>query len=312
MLAFSVRRLLTGLITVFAVSLLSFFVFNALPGNPAQIMLGMDADKSAIERLEKELNLNEPALTRYFLWIGALFKGDLGYSIGYKKPVSEVIISSLEPTASITLMSILIATLVSFPLGIISARHHNKALDYMISAFSQIGLIIPGFWLGILLLLMFSVQLELFPSGGYIPLCEDLRGWASSIALPSLSLGIISSSVLIRMIRSSIIGNMNEDYARTATGKGLSSAKVLRKHVLKNAMIPVLSMFGLQAAAILAGTIIIESVFSIPGIGRLLLYSVQRRDLPVVQGIVIWIAVITIGINFTMDIVHMYIDPRIR
>lgn len=312
MLAFSVRRLLTGLITVFAVSLLSFFVFNSLPGNPAQIMLGMDADKSAIERLEKELNLDKPAIIRYFIWIGNLLKGDLGNSIGYKKPVSEVIISALPPTISITLMSIVIAALFSFPLGIYSAKQHNKPIDYIITAFSQIGLIIPGFWLGILLLMMFSVQMKLFPSGGYVPLCEDWFGWIRSITLPSLSLGMISSSVLIRMIRSSIIGNMNEDYARTATGKGLSANKVLRKHVLKNAMIPVLSVFGLQVAAILAGTIIIETVFSIPGIGRLLLYSVQRRDLPVVQGIVIWIAIVTIVINFTMDIVHMYLDPRIR
>jgi peptide/nickel transport system permease protein len=185
-------------------------------------------------------------------------------------------------------------------------------MDYLITSISQIGLIIPGFWLGILFLLLFSVRFHLFPSGGYIPMTVNIFEWLKSIILPALSLAIISSSVLIRMIRSSIIENMNEDYARTATGKGVSERRVFNKHILKNAMIPVLSVFGLQIASILAGTIIIESVFSIPGIGRLLLYSVQRRDLPVVQGVVIWMAVVTILINFIMDMVHMTIDPRIR
>jgi len=312
MLSFAIRRLLTGIITVFAVSLLSFFVFNALPGNPAEVILGMDADKSAVENLERELNLDKPSVLRYFLWIGNLITGDLGYSTGYKKPVTGVILSSLPPTLSITLLSVLLTALISFPLGILSAQKHNKLTDYLITSLSQIGLIIPGFWLGIIFLLIFSVQLDLFPSGGYVPLGVNLFDWLRSITLPALSLSIISSSVLIRMIRSSIIENMNEDYARTATGKGVSYNRVFNKHILKNAMIPVLSVFGLQVAAILAGTIIIESVFSIPGMGRLLLYSVQRRDLPVVQGVVLWIAIITILINFIMDLVHMMIDPRIR
>ena len=312
MLSFAIRRILTGFITVLAVSLLSFFVFNALPGNPAEVILGLDADQSAIDNLERELNLDKPVVLRYFFWIGNLFKGDLGQSTGYKKPVTEVIISSLPPTISITLLSVLLTTLISFPLGIISARKHNKFLDYLITSVSQIGLIIPGFWLGILFLLVFSVRFNLLPSGGYVPMKTDVIEWLKSVILPALSLAIISSSVLIRMIRSSIIEIMNEDYARTATGKGVSQRRVFNKHILKNAMIPVLSIFGLQVASILAGTIIIESVFSIPGMGRLLLYSVQRRDLPVVQGVVIWIAVITILINFIMDMVHMAIDPRIR
>ncbi|MDN5360329.1 MAG: peptide/nickel transport system permease protein [Thermotogaceae bacterium] len=312
MLSFAIRRLLTGIITVFAVSLLSFFVFNALPGNPAQVILGLDADQSAIENLERELNLDKPVVLRYFFWLGDLIKGDLGDSTGYKKPVTEVIISSLPPTLSITILSLLLTTLISFPLGILSAKKHNKFMDYLITSISQIGLIIPGFWLGILFLLLFSVRFHLFPSGGYVPMTVNIFEWLKSIILPALSLAIISSSVLIRMIRSSIIENMNEDYARTATGKGVSERRVFNKHILKNAMIPVLSVFGLQIASILAGTIIIESVFSIPGIGRLLLYSVQRRDLPVVQGVVIWMAVVTILINFIMDMVHMTIDPRIR
>lgn len=312
MLSFAIRRLLTGIITVFAVSLLSFFVFNALPGNPAQVMLGLDADQSAIENLEKELNLDKPATLRYFYWIGELIRGDFGFSISYQKPVIQVIADSLPPTISITLLSIALTVLISFPLGIFSARRHHKWADYLITTLSQIGLIIPGFWLGILFLLVFSVQLNLFPSAGYVPLRINVIDWLRSIILPSLSLASISSAVLIRMIRNSIIENMNEDYARTATGKGVTQRHVFTKHILKNAMIPVLSIFGLQVASILAGTIIIESVFSIPGMGRLLLYSVQRRDLPVVQGVVIWIAVVTILVNFIMDIIHMAIDPRIR
>ncbi len=312
MLSFAIRRFFTGIITVFACSLLSFFVFNALPGNPAEVILGMDADKGAVENLERELNLDKPATLRYFLWIGNLLRGDLGYSTGYKKPVTRVILSSLPPTLSITLLSVILTVFISFPLGILSAQRHNKFTDYLITSISQIGLIIPGFWLGILFLLVFSVQLKLLPSGGYVPIDVNVFEWLKSITLPALSLAIISSSVLIRMIRSAIIENMNEDYARTATGKGVSRQRVFNKHILKNAMIPVLSVFGLQVAAILAGTIIIESVFSIPGMGRLLLYSVQRRDLPVVQGVVLWIAIITILINFFMDMMHMAIDPRIR
>ena len=312
MLSFAIRRLLTGMITVFAVSLLSFFVFNALPGNPAQVMLGLDADQSAIENLERELNLDKPVTLRYFYWIGDLLRGDFGFSISYRKPVIQVIADSLPPTLSITLLSIVLTVLISFPLGILSAQKHHKWTDYLITSLSQIGLIIPGFWLGIIFLLIFSVQLNLLPSAGYVSLRVSFFDWLRSIILPSLSLAIISSAVLIRMIRNSIIENMNEDYARTATGKGITQRRVFTKHILKNAMIPVLSLFGLQVASILAGTIIIESVFSIPGMGRLLLYSVQRRDLPVVQGVVIWIAVVTILINFFMDIIHMAIDPRIR
>src|SRR6056297_2002621 len=193
MLSFAIRRLITGIITVFAVSLLSFFVFNALPGNPAEVILGLDADQSAIKNLERSLNLDKPVALRYFFWLGGLFKGDLGQSIGYQKPVTTVILSSLPPTLSITILSLVLTTLIAFPLGILSARKHHKFLDYLITGLSQIGLIIPGFWLGILFLLVFSVRFHLLPSGGYIPLTVNIFEWLKSVILPAFSLAVISS-----------------------------------------------------------------------------------------------------------------------
>ncbi len=305
-------RVFTGMITVLAVSLLSFFIFNALPGDPARVILGMDADEAAVQELREDMGLDRPVVMRYFKWIADFARGDMGESFGYERPVGAVIRETLPPTISLTLVSTAIAILLSFPLGIMAAKKQNKLPDFLISVFSQAGIVIPGFWLGILLLLLFSVKLGVLPAGGYIPLQEDPFGWFRSILLPSLSLGIISSAVLTRMIRTSILETMNADYTRTAMSKGISRKRLFSKHILKNAMIPVLNVLGLQTATILAGTIIIENVFSIPGLGRTLLMAVQRRDLPVVQGIVVWIALITIIINFTVDIFHMLLDPRIR
>jgi len=300
------------MVTVLSVTLISFFIFNIIPGDPARIILGYDADDSAVNSLREKLDLDSPLSIRYVNWFTGILKGDFGESIGYKKPVTEIISESLEPTVSITFLSLIISLVISIPLGIKSAIKHNKNTDLIITVSSQIGVVIPSFWLGILLLMVFSQYLRIFPFGSYTNFGDNFFEWLKSIILPSLSLGLISSSVLTRVVRSSFLENMKEDYVRTAKSKGLFRSKIIYKHIFKNSLIPILTMAGLQLASIIAGTIIIENVFSIPGLGRLLLYSVQRRDLPVVQGIVLWIALTTVIVNLIVDLIHLIADPRLR
>ncbi len=311
-MSFIIRRIVTGMITIFSVTLISFFVFNLIPGDTARIILGFDADETAVSNLREELGLNSPLSVRYFDWFLDVLRGDLGDSIGYKQPVTDIIADTVSPTISITIFSLIISMLLSLPLGILAALKHNKKSDILITSVSQIGVVIPSFWLGIILLLIFSQNLKLFPYGSYTDITENFSDWLKSIFLPSLSLGLISSAVLTRVIRSSVLENMKEDFIRTAKSKGLKESRIIYKHVLKNSLTPILTVTGLQIASILAGTIIIENVFSIPGMGRLLLYSVQRRDLPVVQGVVLWIAMITVIVNIAVDILQIAIDPRLR
>ncbi|HPE68039.1 MAG TPA: ABC transporter permease [Thermotogota bacterium] len=306
------RRLLTGLLTVLAVSVLTFFVFSLVPGDPAQVILGLDASDEAIEALRIKMRLDLPVGVRFFFWFGNLLRGDFGDSTGYHRPVIGVLLEAAGPTLSITLLSGALTLLVSFLLGVWAFRKPNSLRDFLVRFFSQTGLVIPSFWLGILLLLFFSQKLGWFPSGSYTPIGESPGKWLRSIFLPSFSLMLVSTAILTRIIRNALLDNSREDFVRTAKSKGVEPAVVLRKHILKNAMVPIVTVFGLQLTSILAGTIIIENIFSIPGLGRLLLTAVGRRDLPLVQGIVLWIGFFTIAINIATDILHAMLDPRVE
>ncbi|HNW47805.1 MAG TPA: ABC transporter permease [Thermotogota bacterium] len=305
------KRLITGFITILAVALLTFFIFNLLPGDPALVMLGLDADSEVLSALRKELNLEAPAILRFGHWIADLASGDFGRSITYRKPVTQVIVESLPPTLSITIVGSALTLVLSLFLGILAFKRHNRWFDYALTLGSQLGIVIPSFWMGILLLFVFTLKLEWFPFGQYAPLRTGFFSWLRTIFLPSLSVSLVAISMMMRMVRSSLLENAREDFVRTAKSKGVPERKIVYKHILKNALGPIVTLFGLQISSILAGTIVIENVFSIPGIGRLLLLAVQRRDLPVVQGVVLWIATMTVLINIVTDFVHMLLDPRV-
>jgi peptide/nickel transport system permease protein len=241
-----------------------------------------------------------------------LAMGDMGRSIHYDISIRSLILSRLQVTLPLTILSMIFAIFLSIPLGTYSSLHRNRIGDYGIMIFSQIGLAVPGFWAGILLILLFAVTLHWFPSGGFRPWLINPISTLQSLILPALSLGLVRAAVLTRMTRSSMLEVLGEDYIRTAKSKGLPKRMVVYKHAFRNAIIPVVTIIGLQVSDLLAGAVIIENVFHLPGIGRLVFEAIGQRDLPVVQAVVLFITVIIIFINFVIDIVYRYLDPRIR
>jgi peptide/nickel transport system permease protein len=299
------------ILTLIMVSLIIFFVFQLLPGNPAQIILGLDADEQQIRNLEQALGLNRPVTERYIDWIAGVFQGDLGKSLRYQLPVSEVLADRIPVTMSIAVFSMLLTVLVGFPLGILIARTDGKFISVFLSMITQLGISIPSFWFGFMLILLFSVILKWFPAFGYVPWSEDFFGALRAYFLPSLAIAISNIAVVIRYLRNTILDQKKMDYVRTATCKGLSERTILYRHVLRNAFIPVLTIIGLITADTLGGSIIIENVFALPGLGNLLVQSITSRDFPLVQSMVLYIAVIVLVINFIIDLLYKLIDPRI-
>jgi peptide/nickel transport system permease protein len=249
---------------------------------------------------------------QYLSYMKNLSIGDMGRSIRYDIPVRSLILSRLQVTIPLAILSILFAVFLSIPMGTYSSLHRNRIGDYGIMVFSQIGLAVPAFWAGILLILLFAVTLHWFPAGGFQPWLTDPLRALQSLLLPALSLGLVRAAVLTRMTRSSMLEVLGEDYIRTARSKGMPERIVVYKHAFRNAIIPVVTIIGLQAGDLLAGAIIIENVFHLPGVGRLVFEAIGQRDLPVVQGIVLFITTIIVSINFMIDIVYRYLDPRIR
>lgn len=312
MLAFLGRRFLVLLATLFLVSGMIFVVLKIIPGDPAQIILGIEANPENLQELRQKLGLDQPLLIQYGQWLKALARGDFGHSLTYDLPVRTLIISRLEVTIPLALMSIFLAIILSLPLGIYAAVHRHHPGDYGVMVFSQLGLAIPAFWAGILLILLFAVKLQWFSAGGFSPWLETPGGAFKSLLLPALSLGLIRAAVLARLTRSCLLEALGEDYIRTARSKGLSEKIVIYKHALRNALIPVITIAGLQMGELLAGAIVIENVFHLPGLGRLIFLAINQRDLPVVQGVGVLIAFAIVLINFIVDIIYGLVDPRIR
>jgi peptide/nickel transport system permease protein len=277
------------IVALVLISLLVFLAIRVVPGDPAQIMLGTEADPASLHALRERLGLNEPFYVQYGTWINGLLTGRLGESIRYGTPIGELIVSRFAVTGPLALLAIVIALGLGIPLGIFAATHRNRLGDYGVMAFAQLGLAVPAFWAGILLMLLFSVQLRWFPAGGFIPWSKSVGGALRSIFLPALSLGVIHAAVIARLTRSTLLEVMGEDYIRTARGKGLVERIVLYKHALRNALIPIITVLGLQFASLLGGTIVIENVFYLPGLGRLAYQAINTRDLPVVQDVVLLI-----------------------
>ncbi len=308
---FVVRRLLTVAPTVLVVATVTFIALQVIPGDIAVLMLGIDARPEDVARLRAEFGLDRPVLARYLDWLGNLVSGNLGTSITYREPVARLIAPRIPVTFSVAFAAMLIALTVALPLGITAARRAWSPVDLAVLAGSQLGLAVPTFWMGILLLLGFAAALPIFPLQGYVAFTYDPIQWVRHLALPALALGIERAAALARMVRASVLDELNRDYVRTARGKGLAGSYVLRRHVLFNALIPVLTVAGLQLGFLLGGTIILEQVFGLPGLGRLLLQGIYARDTAVVQGAVVTIAVSFALLNTLVDMLYAVVDPRI-
>ncbi len=309
---FLAKRFMTFVITMLGTSVVIFCVLEVLPGDPALTILGVDAPDSAVLALREKLGLDRPALVRYLEWIFGFITGDLGTSYTYSVPVSELIGVRLLLTGPLALISMAITVLIAVAMGVFAAARHNKVGDYGVMGFSQLGIAVPNFWFGILLILLLAVELRWFRAGGFPGWERDALGSLKALVLPAIALATVQAAILTRVTRSAVLEVAREDFVRTARAKGLSRRATLWGHVLRNAMIPMITIMGVQFANLLAGTIVIESVFSLPGLGRLIFNSISNRDLIAVMSMTMMLAGMVITVNFIVDLLYAVIDPRIR
>jgi peptide/nickel transport system permease protein len=306
------KRLVHSMFVIFFVATVVFAAVRSIPGDPARLMLGGDADPAALEALQRELGLNQPLYVQYFRWLGRILRGDLGESIRTGQSVLELLLQVAEPTLSIAGVGMAIALTIAIPTGIISAVKRYEIEDYISTLVAFFGISMPAFWIGIVLILVVGVNVETIPTFGYTPLEEGVVPWFQSIILPSLAVGVPYGGILMRMMRSSMLEVLNQDYMRTARAKGLSTNLVLFKHGLQNALIPVVTLAGIFLAVVLGGVVAVEIVFGIRGLGRLLIGSINRRDFPVIQGTVIVISFAFVFMNLIVDVLYTMINPRIQ
>lgn len=306
------KKLLSMLLALLAASFIFFLVFDIIPGDPAVARLGTNATPERLETLREEMGLNRPFLVRYGSWLAGFVRGDFGVSYSYNIPVSDMILEKLPVSVTMTVMSFLMVWLLSMPLGLLCARFEGKRLDTVICAAGQIMMSVPPFFSGILITLIFGMAMGLFVPGGFVSYDKSITGFLSSLFFPALSIAIPKAAMSVKLLRSSLITEKGKDYTRTAYSRGNTHMQVLYRHVLRNALVPVTTFFAMALADILTGSIIAEQVFSIPGLGRILLTSIMNRDYPVVQAIIMLMAAVVIVINFIADILCRRLDPRIE
>ncbi len=312
MALFLVKRLITLVATLFGTSVAVFLVLDVLPGNAAQLLMGPDASPEAVAALAAKLGLDQPALTRYLHWIAGLLTGDLGTSYAYGSPVGALIAQRLAVTVPLAVMAMALTVALALAAGVYAASRHRRAGDWGVMTLTQVGIAIPNFWFAILLILLFSVHLRWFSAGGFPGWEDGLVEGLKALLLPALSLAVVQAAILARITRSSVLEVLREDFVRTARAKGASPRRVLWGHALRNAMIPVVTVMGLQFAELLAGTIVVESVFQLPGLGRLVFQSIANRDLVVVRNCVMLLAAMVVIVNFVVDLLYAAIDPRVK
>jgi peptide/nickel transport system permease protein len=312
MLSFIVRRIFYLIPVLLIVSVMVFTIFRMIPGDPVDAFLGMEQDPQVRSTLWAQFGLDKPLPVQYFYWVNNLLHGNFGKSLSIQKNVLTLLSEKIPNTIYLACSSVFISILIAIPAGIVAATRRKKAEDYAAMTFALLGISIPGFWLGIMFILIFSLYLGWFPSMGFVsPFKDPLRSlW--HLALPALSLGWLQAAIITRLTRSSMLDVLNREYVRTARAQGHSEKKVVFRYALKNALIPVVTVVGLRLAALLGGTIVIEQIFSWPGVGLLLLQAIYARDYPLVQGAVLIIAVGFVLINLLVDIAYQLIDPRIR
>ena len=316
MLLFLLKRLATLLATLAVASVVVFAVLELLPGNAAEVILGDTATPESLAALEQKLGLDRPAAERYTQWVAGLLQGRTAESISYGVPTAELVAERLQVTLPLALLAMAITTVLALGLGMYAASRHNRLGDVGVMAASQLGIAIPNFWFAILLILLFAVQLQWVSAGGFPGWSEDDGGgfWPGlqALLLPSIALALVQAAILARVTRSAVLEVMREDFVRTARAKGLSRRQALWRHVLRNAMIPVVTVAGLQFANLITGTIVVENVFVLPGIGRLVFQAISNRDLVVVRDVVMLLAAVVVVVNFCVDVLYALIDPRLR
>ena len=313
---FVLRRLLSFVLTLLATSAVVFAVLELLPGNAAQVILGETATPESIAAMEDKLGLNQPAATRYLSWMGGMLQGQTGLSISYDTPTAQLMAERMQVTLPLAVMAMVLTVALALALGIYAASQQNKAGDVGVMTLSQLGLALPNFWLAILLILLFAVHLEWVSAGGFPGWSEDDGGGVGegikALLLPAMALAAVQTAILTRVTRSAVLDTLREDFVRTARAKGLSRRQVLWGHVLRNAMIPVLTVMGLQFGNLITSAIVIENVFVLPGIGRLIFQAIANRDLIVVRDVVMLLSALVILINFLIDVLYAWIDPRLK
>ncbi|MCW2238347.1 ABC transporter permease [Azospirillum canadense] len=310
MLAFLARRLLTLALTAWLATLVVFAVLEVVPGDPALLMLGTSAQPEAVAALRHQMGLDRPVPVRYAAWVGGMLTGDLGTSLTYARPVAGLVAERLEITLPLALMAMLLSAGLAIPLGLLAAARQGRAGDWAVMAFGQLGIAVPSFWFAILLILGFSVQLGWFSAGGFPGWDAGVGPALKALLLPAVALALPEAAILARVTRTAALDTLREDYVRTARAKGLRRRTVLLRHVLPNALIPVTTILGLQFAFLIAGAVVVENVFTLPGLGRLLYQAIGQHDLIVVQGVVVLLAVMVVLVNALVDIACAAVDPR--
>ena len=311
MLRFILGRLLSLSLSLIVASLVIFTVIEVIPGDPAAFMLGLNADEATVQALRADLGLDSSKAERYLAWIAGMVQGDFGTSYTYRVPVAELVADRLWVSLPLAILSLILSTVIAFPVGLLAAANRGRAADYGIMGGTQLGIAIPNFWFGMLLVLVFAVNLRWFSAGGFPGWEEPLQA-LKSLLLPSVALALPQAAILARVMRSALIETLAQDYMRTARAKGLSRRQALLRHALRNALIPVLTIIGLQFSFLLAGAIIIENVFFLPGLGRLIFQGITQRDLVVVESVTMLLVFAVIVVTFLVDIAYAVADPRLR
>lgn len=312
MLAYVLKRAFSLIATLAVATAVVFVVLEVLPGDPAALMLGVEAREDTIAALHRQLGLDQPAPMRYLTWLAGMLTGDLGTSYTYSVPVSELVGERLAVTLPLALMALALSVVIAFPVAVIAARNRGRAPDTSIMALTQVGIAVPNFWFAILLVYVFAVALRLVPSGGFPGWSEGAGAAFQALILPAVALALPQASILARVLRSALVDTLHEDYIRTARAKGLTRHAALWRHAVRNALIPVLTILGLQFSFLIAGTIIIENVFYLPGIGRLVFQAITQRDLIVVKSVVVLLVATVVVVTFLVDIAYAAVDPRLR
>lgn len=312
MLVYFLKRLVSVILSLIMASVVVFLLLEVVPGDPAAYMMGLNAEPSAVEALREQMGLNAPAITRYVSWVGGMLHGDFGISYTYKVPVSELIGDRLWVSLPLAIFALFLSTAIAFPAGIIAAANRNKASDFGIMGITQLGIAIPNFWFAMLLVFLFAIILHWFSAGGFPGWDAGFFVAMKSLLLPAIALALPQASILARVMRSSLLDTLSEDYVRTARAKGLTRKQTLWRHAVRNALIPVVTIIGLQFSFLLAGAIIIENVFYLPGLGRLVFQGITQRDLITVKSVVMLLVFAVIAITFLVDLAYAVVDPRLR
>lgn len=312
MVRYILQRCAGMIVVMFLVVTIVFIIVRVTPGDPAAVMLGPDATPLDIAELRARLGLDQSILMQYVFYIGQLLRGDLGQSIFLDMPVARALIERAEPTFFLTIFSLVIASVIALPIGIYAAYRRGSLIDQVSTTLAMLAASIPSFWLGLILIQFFAVRFGIFPVSGYGGPGASFLTRMYHLALPAVALGLVSSALILRFTRASMLDVMGDDYIRTARAKGLRERRVILKHTLKNALIPILTVLGLTAAVLISGAVVTETVFGLPGIGNLVVSAVLRRDYPVIQGALLVIAGLYVLINFAIDMLYLLVDPRVR